>query len=307
VIKNKAAKKIVISSFKIFCMKTTLPLLLVSILIGYASCSKSGDKPATQLDAKTIKNVAYNTSSVYQKMDVYLPQGRSSATTKILVAIHGGGWATGDKDEMNMHIDSMLKRLPSYAVFNLNYRLSQSGIYLFPAPNNDIHEAINFILSKREEYQVSDKIALLGVSAGGHLALMEGYTNNSAGKIKAIISGFGPTDLADAWNNPAGLPNNTRFLLQNYLGASYGSNPVLYAQASPINQVTAQSPPTQLFHGTADTIVRYQQSVALRNKLQTSGVPVQYTQYNGLNHGWGAPDITDSYNKMKSFLEQYLQ
>jgi dipeptidyl aminopeptidase/acylaminoacyl peptidase len=150
-------------------------------------------------------------------------------------------------------------------------------------------------------------LALLGVSAGGHLALVEAYNNNTAGTIKAVVSAFGPTDLTDMWNIPAGLPNNTRLLLQNYLGASLGSNPSVYNQASPINLVGSQSPATQLFHGTADTIVRYQQSIALRNKLQTSGRQVQYVEYAGQNHGWGTPEITDTYNKIKTFLDQYMQ
>jgi acetyl esterase/lipase len=287
-------------------LKLIVPLALVCMLGIYGSCSKSDDTPAP-LQAQTIKNVAYGSSSVLQKMDVYLPAGRSSANTRVLVAIHGGGWVIGDKDDMNGHIDSMQKRLPGYAIFNINYRLSGGGQNLFPTPNNDVHAAITYILSKKDEYQVSDKIALLGISAGGHLALQEAYTNNSAGKIKAVTSAFGPTNLGDMWNNPAGTPNNTRLLLQNYLGVPFGTNPVLYNQASPILQVSAQSPPTQLFHGTADTIVRYQQSVALRNSLQTAGVPVQYTEYTGQNHGWGSPEITDTYNKIKSFLEQYLQ
>lgn len=287
-------------------MKLIIPLFLVSFFFIYGSCSKNEDAPATVAE-QVIFNVPYATANIIQKMDVYLPEGRSSGSTKALIVIHGGGWVIGDKTEMNAHIDSMRKRLPGYAFFNLNYRLAQGGQNLFPVPNNDIHEAVNYILSKRTDYKISDKLALLGVSAGGHLALMEAYTNNSAGKIKAVIGGFPPTDLTEMWNNAAGTPTNTRLLLQNFIGAPQGSNPVLYTQASPINQVTASSPPTQLFHGTADTVVRYQQSIALRNKLQISGVPVQYVEYPGQNHGWGSPEITDTYNKMKTFLEQYMQ
>jgi acetyl esterase/lipase len=119
-------------------LKISIPLALVSFFFVYGSCSKN-DTPET-LEAKTLFNVAYASANANQKMDVYLPEGRSTSATKVLIAIHGGGWTIGDKSEMNGHIDSMRKRLPGYAIFNLNYRLSQGGNYLFPTPNNDIHE-----------------------------------------------------------------------------------------------------------------------------------------------------------------------
>lgn len=287
-------------------VKLIFALFTVSFLFTYSSCSKGDDTPAGVTE-NVIFNVPYATASVSQKMDVYLPAGRSTASTKSLIVIHGGAWVVGDKTEMNEYVDSIRKRLPAYAVFNLNYRLSQAGQNLFPVPNNDVHEAITYILSKKDEYKISDKLSILGVSAGGQMALMEAYINNTTGKIKAVIAAFPPTDLTDMWNNPAGTANNTRLLLQNYMGAAQGTNPVGYSNASPINQATAQSPPTQLFHGTADTVVRYQQSIALRNKLQTLSVPVQYTEYPGANHGWGQPQISDTYAKIQAFLTQYVQ
>ncbi|MBL7729519.1 MAG: alpha/beta hydrolase, partial [Dinghuibacter sp.] len=245
-------------------MRLLLLTALVSVVATYISCKKSDDPGETETPAQTLKNVSYG-SNAQQKMDIYLPANRNTSSTKVLIAIHGGGWAVGDKSEMDAHIDSMLKRLPGYAVFNINYRLAAGGLNLFPSANNDVHEAINFILSKKSEYKVSDKLSLLGVSSGGHLALMEAYGNNALRNIKAVVAAFAPADLADLWNNPAGLPANTRLVLTNYLGTTLTANPSLYGQASPINIVTAQSAPTQLFHATGDTVVPYQQSVLLRN------------------------------------------
>lgn len=287
-------------------VKLILVLFTVSFLFTYSSCSKGDDTPET-VSENIVFNVAYASANGAQKMDMYLPANRNTASTKSLIVIHGGAWVVGDKTEMNEIVDSLRKRLPGYAVFNLNYRLSQAGQNLFPVPNNDVHEAITYILSKKDEYKISDKLAILGVSAGGQLGLLEAYTNNTSGKIKAVIAAFPPTDLTDMWNNPAGTANNTRLVLQNYMGSPQGTNPVGYATASPINAATAQSVPTQLFHGTADTVVRYQQSVSLRNKLQTLSVPVQYTEYPGANHGWGQPQISDTYAKIQAFLQQYVQ
>ena len=58
--------------------------------------------------------------------------------------------------------------------------------------------AINLIISKSAEYKINaNKIVLLGVSAGAHLALLQAYKNNSSGRIKAVVDLFGPTDLVD--------------------------------------------------------------------------------------------------------------
>ncbi len=283
-------------------------ILLYCLITGFIfSCKKNGGEPepiVATLPAKTILNVAYGTDA-YQKMDVYLPENRT-ADTKTIIAIHGGGWILGDKSEVNSILDSLRKRLPNYAFININYRLSNAPVNLYPIPNNDVTSAINYVLSKKAEYIISDKMILFGISAGGHLALYEAYKNNSAGNIKGVVSVFGIPDLTDMWNNPAGSPNFSRPALTNYLGTNPIANPGLYTQASPITYATTQSVPTQLFHGTSDTLVRYQQSVALKNKLQTLNVPVQYTEYPGEGHGWGGAPLTDTYNKITLFVKQYL-
>jgi acetyl esterase/lipase len=282
-------------------------LLISCCLLAVISCKKKEAEPPppAPLAEQISFNVAYG-SDPYQKMDIYLPANRTTTTTKILVAIHGGAWALGDKADNNFLVDSLRKRLPNFAVFNINYRLAASGNNLYPAANNDINAAINFILSKTGSYVTSDKVCLLGLSAGGHLGLLEAYKNNSAGKIKAVVSAFGPTDLTDMWNNPAGTATTTRFGLANYLGTFQPVSPATYTAASPVTYAVAGVAPTQLFHGTADTVVSINQSVLLRNKLQTLGVPVQYTSYTGEGHGWLGANLTDTFNKIAAFLLQYL-
>jgi acetyl esterase/lipase len=286
-------------------MKKIFSFLIMPFFI--FACKKIDGEPPVYLPAtpaKTILNVAYGTDA-YQIMDVYLPENRT-ADTKIIIAIHGGGWVLGDKADVTNILDSLRKRLPNYAFININYRLSNAPVNLYPIPNNDVTSAINFVLGKKAEYMISDKMILFGISAGGHLALYESYKNNNTGNIKAVVSAFGIPDLTDMWNNPAGSPNFSRPALTNYLGTNPIVNASIYAQASPITYVTAQSVPTQLFHGTADTLVRYQQSVALKNKLQTLSVPVQYTEYIGEGHGWVGPPLSDTYSKITLFVKQYL-
>ena len=104
-------------SFALFAFTTIL----------FFSCKKSDDAitpvepPVLTLAAQSIPNVAYGTDPL-QKMDIFLPAGRGNATTKSLIVIHPGAWSILDKNtpEWLTFIDSLKKRLPAYAIFNVN-------------------------------------------------------------------------------------------------------------------------------------------------------------------------------------------
>jgi acetyl esterase/lipase len=255
-------------------MKLLLPIIAVSILLG--SCQReSPGNDNTPLAAKTEMNVSYGTDPL-QKMDVYLPSGRTIASTKVLVLIHGGGWNQGDKSDFNSYVDTLKRRLPDYAIFNLNYRLNAGTANKFPSQENDVKAAIDLIYSKRTEYAISDKFVLLGASAGAHLALLQAYKNTTP-NIKAVINFFGPTDLVEMYNNP--LNPLIPILLAQVTGGTPTSHAAVYMQSSPVNFVTAQSPPTMILHGGVDIVVSPTQSVLLKTKLQTMGVTNEYVFY----------------------------
>jgi len=206
------------------------------------SCQKEPDIPDSA-PAQTILNVSYG-SDPLQKMDVYLPAGRTTTNTKVIVTIHGGAWAQGDKSDFTAFIDTLKKRLPGYAIFNINYRLSNGSTITFPAQENDVKAAIEFIHSKQSEYSISEKFVLLGASAGGHLALLQAYKYALPVKIKAVVDFFGPTDMIDLHNNPASILVASP-IIASIVGATPTSNPDIYQQSSPVNFVNAQSPFSQ--------------------------------------------------------------
>jgi acetyl esterase/lipase len=282
-------------------MKYLLSVVIVSSVF-FLSCKKdtsSGNTAPPPVAEKTELNVAYGTD-VAQKMDIYLPAGRSTATTKVIILIHGGGWTQGDKADFTTYVDTLKKRIPGYAIFNINYRLATGSGNFFPTQENDVKAAIEFIYGKRNEYLISDKFVLLGASAGGHLSLLHAYKYNTPVKIKAVVDFFGPTDLVDMYNNP---PNPLiPILLLQVTGGIPSTVPIMYQQSGPINYVTAQSPPTIILHGGVDVVVSYTQSVLLKNKLQSFGVVNQYVFYPTENHGWTGANLTDSFDKITAFL-----
>jgi acetyl esterase/lipase len=275
--------------------------LILTVSLFFLSCQKENDPGDTApLPEQTQLNTAYGTDAA-QKMDIYLPAGRATATTKVILFIHGGGWSTGDKADFTSFVDTIKRRLPAYAIININYRLASGISNLFPTQENDVKAAVEFIYSKRNEYKISDKYVLLGASAGGHLALLHAYKYTTPVKIKAVVDFFGPTDLVDMYNNPASLFAPPAALAA-VVGATPGANLTLYQQSSPLTFVTAQTPPTIILQGGVDVLVSPAQSVALKNKLQTFGVTHQYVFYPTENHGWTGANMTHSFDNIALFL-----
>ncbi|MFN8253283.1 MAG: alpha/beta hydrolase [Ferruginibacter sp.] len=282
-------------------------LFITAAAVIITSCKKNDGTPVPTdpATAVTLMNVSYGIDAA-QKMDIYLPAGRTSTATKSMIIIHGGAWTIGDKSELNPFIDSLKRRMPDYAIFNINYRLATGSANFFPTQENDVKAAIEFIYNKRGEYVVSDKFVLNGQSAGGHLALLYAYKYTSPVKIKAVVDFFGPTDMVDLYNNPGSVNPS---LLALIVGGTPVTAPSLYQQSSPINFVTAQCSPTIILQGGQDLLVNpTTQSLALKNKLVTAGAINQYVFYPTGGHGdWNGPTYADAFNNIQVFLAANVQ
>jgi acetyl esterase/lipase len=297
-------KLISLTLYKFFSMKLDKLLSVLAITIIAFSCKKSdSDSGTTAEPAKTMQNVAYGTDAL-QKMDVYLPAGRTTTTTKVMVMIHGGAWTSGDKADFNAFVDTLKRRLPDYAIFNINYRLSATPANVFPTQENDVKAAMDFIYSKSAEYLISNKHVLIGASAGAHLAMLQAYKYSTPVKPKAVVSFFGPADLIDMYNNPAGGNALLSFALAQAVGKTPAQDSTLYANSSPINFIgSTSSMPTILLHGGADPLVKPVQSTMVRDKLLMSGIVNQYVFYPTGGHGdWNGATYFDAFNKIETFL-----
>ncbi|HYO21559.1 MAG TPA: alpha/beta hydrolase [Flavisolibacter sp.] len=269
------------------------------------SC-KQNEKPLPQekdLSQQNFLNVHYGKDSL-QVMDIYLPKDRSVSHTKSLVLIHGGGWTSGSKAEFSSYIDSFKTRLPSYAIFNINYRLVNGG-NLFPTQENDVKSAVDFIADNAEKYGINkNKIVLLGVSAGAHLSLLQAYKHSSP-KIQAVIDYFGPTDLVTMYNKP--WHPLVPLALQMITGSTPQQNEDLFTSSSPVEFITPQSPPTLILHGGKDEIVDVSQSRALAAKLKAAGVKHQLEIYPSERHGrWYGKALTSSFDHIEKFLKAHV-
>jgi acetyl esterase/lipase len=271
----------------------------------FISCQKGAGTAQAATDyaiAETKRDVSYGADSM-QRMDIYLPAGRSATTTKSVVLIHGGGWNAGSKNDFASYIDTLKKRFPDYAIFNLDYRLATSNT-IFPTQEMDVKAAIDFIVANALEYGINkNEMALLGASAGAHLALLQAYKYNDV-KIKVAIDFFGPTDLTVMYNEP--WHSMIPYLLQMLTGTTPSANPKIYQQSSPAYFVTAKTPPTLILQGGSDQVVDPSQSRLLKDKLEKAGVDHELVIYPREGHGWYGANLTDSFNRIEAFLKKHM-
>lgn len=281
-------------------MKHVFSLLFISLF--FVACQKESTPAEQPVAEQNITDASYGTDAA-QRMDIYLPAGRTTTATKAIIIVHGGAWISGDKSEMNDFIPVVKKELPNYAIFNINYRLGAlPTTNPFPTQENDVKAAVDFIINKSSEYKFNTgKVVLLGASAGAHLALLQAYKQTTP-KVKAVVSLFGPTDIPALYAfYPVGSIN--LIALQLLLGGTPTTNAALYQSSSPINFATAQSPPTLILHGTADDIVPIAQSTALKTKLETAGASVKMVTYQNAGHGdWDDATFSKAYAEIVSFL-----
>ena len=160
--------------------------------------------------------------------------------------------------------------------------------------------AITYLKSKTGDYNISTDFVFLGISAGAHLALLQGYKHSDILQPKGIVSFFGPVDLEQLYvNSDQSIP----VVLHNIMNATLQENPNLFKEASPINYVTSSSAPTLMLHGDKDNLVPLEQAQMLQNKLIDLGVMNKLVVYPGQGHGWIGEDLIDSFNQVEAFVK----
>jgi ribose transport system permease protein len=247
------------------------------------------DKPPLA-DVSSVKvkflDVPYGKESKNQRLDIYLPE-KGEGPFPLLVQIHGGGFALGDKRDD--HIVPLLKGLEkNIALASIEYRLS--GEAIFPAAVLDCREAIRFLKEHAKEYHIDPKrIAVIGGSAGGNLSAILAM-NIPNGKflgeekmkdrkttpyVKTAIDWFGPTDFAVM--DEEAKANGVSFTDHNEpysAESSYIGKPLMQADkellkaANPMSYISKKMSPMLIQHGTVDKLVPFAQSEILYQAIK---------------------------------------
>jgi len=284
-------------------MKLLKYLFLFVLIFGCSSNSNDDNSRDNDLDSTKYYqelDVSYG-NNTNQTFDLYLPANRS-LNTKVLILVHGGGWSSGDKIDMNPIKDLIRQDLPNYAVVNMNYRLADSENQPYPMQTDDISSVISHLKNNKSTYTISDDYGFIGVSAGGHLSLLWSYKFNTENHVKMVCSIVGPTNLTDP-NYLDNIDPDLQALLD-----LYGINPTLefLKEVSPYHQATSSSPPTILFYGGQDPLIPVSQGIDMRDKLISLGVTQEFTLYPNAGHSFSILDYVDTWTKLKAFIQVHL-
>ncbi len=247
-----------------------------------------------------------------------LATGSDAGSAPWVVVVHGGGWDSGDPSQLSALNHHLARN--GYAVAAVSYRLTPN--WKWPVQRDDVGAAVVYLREHAKELGIApDRWAILGRSAGGQIAEAIAYPNpeqaaaRAGGRSfpgpKACISFYAPADLNFAYlHSVEDDILRSRDLLRSYLGGTPDEAPAAYDDASPIRFVTAQSPPTLLFHGPIDALVWHRQSERLLARLRESGVKSQLISLDWVTHGFDynltGPGGQISTSAIDRFLAQML-
>ena len=230
---------------------------------------------------QTVRDVVYaEAGGETLRLDAAVPDG--SGPFPVAILIHGGGWTGGDKAG---DIAPLLAPLADagFTCLSINYRLAPQ--HRWPACRDDVLAAVRWVKAHAEQFKGDrTRIALVGYSAGGHLACFAATAPGADVRVQAVV-GLAPlTDFEQE------LPKRGHVLgraQQGLLARGPELTPeslALLRELSPINHVRADLPPFLLVHGDADQSVPYEQSPAFQGKLRAYGVRCEVLTLPGAPH-----------------------
>lgn len=284
---------------------------LAMLAVGTGLEPLAGLNPAIPGDIEEIKDVEYkNAGGKSLQVDFYRPRD-AQGQLPLVVFIHGGSWKSGKRSDYLVYLVSFAQK--GYMTATISYRLLRDSIY--PAAVEDVTDAVQWLYRNADNYGYDPRrIALVGGSAGGHLALLAAYgwdngkapgggsgSDTEGRRIKAVVDIYGPVDLTTEY------ARNQR-LVAGFLGHTYDEKPHLYAEASPVTYLKQGLPPTLILHGTSDKLVPVSQSDYLKQRLDELGVPCEYYRVPLWPHAMDLAKRVNEYTQKRidEFLLRYL-
>jgi len=176
------------------------------------------------------------------------------AKKPVVVFIHGGGWANGDKDNVAYQIFQVAQK--GFVGVSVSYRLISEAP--FPTCIEDVKQAIRFLKSKEDVLPIDvERIGVWGYSAGAHLALMLGLSPSHLYQtdtlqsyntsVKSLMVVSTPIDFVTRRNERGYL---------NWMSEAQNNNEDFLKEVSPLSYVHKKQIPVYMLHGTADSIVK---------------------------------------------------
>lgn len=223
------------------------------------------------------------------RLDIYRPDAPEPGATAILMW-HGGGWRRGDRTRLEPQASALAEQ--GFVAMSCEYRLN--GEALWPAQIHDTKAAIRWARANADRLGIDpNKIAGMGFSAGAHLTLMaagtpgleafegDGGNPGVSSAIQAAVAVYPPTLLFAGDDRPSGGSPAESL-------APGAATEELAREASPMEYLSPDYPPTFLLHGTADKVVPVSATLRMSDALRGLRTPIETHVYHGLPHGFGS-------------------
>lgn len=249
---------------------------------------------------KLIPNLSYS-QHPETVLDIFTPATPENPKRPGVVVIHGGGWVGGTREAQ---YDTFVRRYleKGFVVANVEYRLAKAAPA--PAAAEDALKAVNWFIDNASKWGVDRKrIVVTGGSAGGHLALMAGMAQKSAGlgrtpKVAAVINFYGITDVADQLSG-----SNMRQYAVTWIPDQPGRID-LARRLSPLTYVRKDVPPILTLHGDADQTVPYEHGLQITKTLVDAGAKAEMISVHLGAHGFPKEKLDELYPQIFAFLQR---
>jgi acetyl esterase/lipase len=241
----------------------------------------------------------------FLEVDIHRPT-EPTGPLPLLVYVHGGGWRVSSRQrtprETRSWTPSLFEQMVAagFVVAANDYRYS--GEALYPAAVEDTADAVRWLRENADRFGIDPtRTVLFGQSAGGYLAAAVGL-GTGIEPVQGIVCWYPLTDFsALADDDPASA------FPSKWLGAPLSSVPDLVEQARVPRLARPDAPPVLLQHGTADWMAPFDQSVRLRDALESVGAPVTLESYEGAGHffeGCDDAQVRDIFTRTMEFARR---
>jgi len=259
-----------------------------------------------------VEDVVYAAvDGVSLRYDHYRPR-RATGPTPAIVFVHGGAWVHGDPSQAAGNALHFARR--GLATISISYRLAPR--HRFPAPLDDVRHALRHVRAHAVELGIDpERIALMGLSAGAHLAMLAHLAagipelapelpaelRDVAETVCALVLHYGPYDLARRRPFADGFDPIGELLGERLADEAW------VRLASPVHHAAHATAPMLLVHGTADAVVSYRESERMHEALERAGRPSELLLLEDAPHAFQANWRGEANRRANAATDAFLE